>query len=96
MASMHRGTWRFSLATLLAVLALLNLVLAYIAVVGAWAIVVAVGPPLAIAGVLRGVIGELDRPGHPRREDLRVLCCLISGFAVWLPVLLYWILAATI
>jgi hypothetical protein len=88
MARTHHSAIRFSLATLLVVMLLLNLAIAYVTVVGMWAVVMALGPPLAIAGVLRGVIGEFDRPGQFHREDLRVLVCLVVGFAVWLPVLI--------
>lgn len=87
MTRARKHGWRYSLSTLLGLMLLLNLVLAYLSTVGSWRFVMAIGPPILIGGAIRGILGEHDRPDVPRQEGVQVLGCLVAGFAIWLPVL---------
>src|SRR5262245_20105386 len=89
---------QYRLAGLLALLTLASLILGYVRFVGVWGFVVALGPPIVIAGIFNAMISP---PGwtalRPRQEPdwekvapsaIRVLLSLVFGFLMWLPILL--------
>jgi hypothetical protein len=81
------GSKQFSLSAILVLVTAVSCLFAIANYLGWESVLLAIVPPLLIAGFLRGLRAEFFHPGLKEYPHVGMtpLTTLVSGFAIWLP-----------